>query len=107
MAHDVSRQRERELHEARASAGEPARSSAGFSVDGVLALLVGGADADDVLRAYPGLTRDDLGAMLTGALLQEDEPTADSGPSFISPQEFYREALRREDIRRILAALAK
>ena len=28
-------------------------------------------------------------------------------PTFISPQDFYREAVQREDIRRILAALAK
>ena len=26
---------------------------------------------------------------------------------FVSPEEFYREAVQREDIRRILAALAK
>jgi hypothetical protein len=28
-------------------------------------------------------------------------------PEFVSPQQFYREAVEREDIRRILDALAK
>jgi len=32
---------------------------------------------------------------------------ADDPSGFVSPQDFYREVTQREDIRRILAALAK
>jgi hypothetical protein len=42
---------------------------------------------------------------------QERDPPADDGvaghPSWIMPQDFYREAVQRDDIRRILAALAR
>jgi hypothetical protein len=38
--------------------------------------------------------------------LAVDEAVDEVRP-FVSPEEFYREAMQREDIRRILAALAK
>jgi uncharacterized protein (DUF433 family) len=107
MAHDVSRQRERELQEARALAGQSARNGVSVSANSVLALISGGADADAVLRAYPGLTREDLRAVLADTLMRDDPLVGDGGTGFVSPQAFYREAVQREDVRRILAALAK
>ena len=57
---------------------------------------------DGLVRAYPELTAEDVQAVLAFA----QEKGADT-PGFVSPQQFYREATQREDIRRILDALAR
>ena len=107
MTHDVSRRTDSVLHGAGAPARQTAENGAGIVVGGVLKMLTDGADVEDVLRAFPDLTRDDLRAMLAEVAMREEAPVSDGSTSFISPQEFYREAVQREDIRRILAALAK
>jgi hypothetical protein len=48
------------------------------------------------------LTREDPEPVLVNAA--ENDPAV---PHFISAQDFYREAMQRDDIRRIMAALAK
>ena len=107
MARDVSRHTDRMLHGAEAPAKQPVDNGVGTTVGGVLVMLADGADVDDVLRAFPDLTRGDLRALLADAATREETPVSDGSTSFISPQDFYREAVQREDIRRILAALAK
>jgi hypothetical protein len=107
MTHDVSRQIDSALHRAGAPAEQPAEKSVGISVGGVLDMLTDGADVEDVLRAFPDLTRDELRAMLADVPMREETLVSDGSKTFISPQAFYRDAVQREDIRRILAALAK
>jgi len=53
----------------------------------------------------PNTVRDSAGdESQSPAIEAEIDPGA---PSFVAPQEFYRAASQRADIRRILAALAK
>lgn len=47
------------------------------------------------------------GAEILGPPASTDEREEGAAPAFVSPQQFYRDALKREDVRRILDALAK
>ena len=103
MTHDLSRRIDSMPHEAE----RLAEHGVGISLGGVLVMLADGADVDDVLRAFPDLTCDDLRTLLADVALRQEASMSDASKTFISPQDFYREAVQREDIRRILAALAK
>jgi hypothetical protein len=56
---------------------------------------------DNLFAAFPELSREDVQAALAYAYAK----VADA-PPFRSPPDFYREATRRADIRRILTGLA-
>ena len=107
MTHDLARRTDSMPNGAERPAGQSDEHGAGTSLGGVLVMLADGADVDDVLRAFPNLTCDDLRTLLADAALPEEAVVSDGGKTFISPQDFYREAVGRDDIRRILAALAK
>ena len=107
MTHEVSTDTDSTLQEHGAVAEKPAQNGVGIPVSDVLSMLVDGADIEDVLRAFPGLTRHDLQMLLADAVAREEALARNGDEAFISPQDFYREAVQREDIRRILAALAK
>jgi hypothetical protein len=47
------------------------------------------------------------GAIIPDACVAASESLESAAPHFVSPQQFYRDALKREDIRHILDALAK
>jgi len=78
-----------------------------ISVEMVLAGLSATLDVDALLREYPPLTRDDVKAVLDYAQAQIADQQPPDRAVRPTPQEFYRAATQREDIRRILAALAK
>jgi hypothetical protein len=103
MTHDLSRRSDSMPHEVQ----RLAENGVGTSLGGVLVMLADGADVDDVLRAFPDLTCDDIRTLLADAELREETSMSDASKTFVSPQDFYREAVQREDVRRILAALAK
>ena len=107
MTQDMSRRTGSTLRGAEAPAGQSSEKCVGTALLSMLAMLTDGAAVDDVLRASPGLTRDDLGAMLADAMTRDGTSVADGSQVSMSPQDFYREAVQRQDIRRILAALAK
>ena len=107
MTPDVTKRTDNVLRGAEAPADQLTEKCVGTSMLSILAMLNDGAEVDDVLRASPGLTRDDLCALLAEAVTQKEISRSDGGSTFISPQDFYRESVQREDIRRILAALAK
>lgn len=99
------------VHEPDDSTGKPWVKGAGVSVEAVLATLAANPDVEALLAVYPRLTVDDVRAVLAFAHARivdtsRETPAKDS-PGFVSPQDFYREVTQREDIRRILAALAK
>src|SRR3712207_6698285 len=73
-----------------------------IAVDQVLATLAANPDVDDLVRDFAALTAEHVQAVL--AFAQEQVAAT---PHPVSQQQFYREATRREDIRRILDALAK
>jgi hypothetical protein len=74
----------------------------GVPVERVLARLADNPDVADLLRAFPELSREDVQSVLAYA-----HAKVAGSPAVERPQAFYREATRREDVRRILAALAK
>ena len=82
--------------------GKPVVKGTRIAVDVVLSRLAANPDVDELVRDYPELTAEDVHAVLAFA----QEKVADT-PVFVSPRQFYREATRREDIRRILDALAR
>jgi hypothetical protein len=58
--------------------------------------------AHDPVTDNRDLTPDDAQLVLS-----EAGSEVAGAPGFVSPQDFYREAMKREDVRRIMAALAK
>jgi uncharacterized protein (DUF433 family) len=82
--------------------GKPIVKGSHIPVELVLEKLAANPSIDELFREYPRLTMDDVRAVFAYAR----EKIAEA-PGFVSPQEFYREATQREDVRRILDALAK
>ncbi len=82
--------------------GKPVVKGTRIPVERVIDHLAGNPDLTDLFDAFPELTREDVQAVLayTHAKLADT-------PAFQSPQDFYREATQREDIRRILTELAE
>jgi uncharacterized protein (DUF433 family) len=82
--------------------GKPVVKGTHIPVELVLEKLAANPSIDELLLENPRLTVDDVRAVFAYAR----EKIAET-PDFVSPQEFYREAIQREDVRRILDALAK
>jgi uncharacterized protein (DUF433 family) len=102
MAHEPVDYHDRIVRDPESSLGKPVVKGTRIPVETVLAKLAADPDFDELFRAYPPLTVDDVRAVLAYA----HEKVADT-TSFVSPQELYREAIGREDVRRILDALAQ
>ncbi len=102
MARETVDYHDRIIRDPEISLGKPVVKGTRIPVETVLAKLAADPDFDELFRAYPRLTVDDVRAVLAYA----HEKVVDTA-GFVSPQEFYREATQREDIRRILDALAK
>ena len=102
MAHEIVDYHDRIVRDPEISLGKPVVKGTRISVETVLAQLAADPDFDELFRAYPRLTVDDVRAVLAYA---HEKVAGTAG--FVSPQEFYREATRRDDVRRILDALAK
>jgi hypothetical protein len=71
-------------------------------VEQVIRRLADNPDLDELFGAFPELSREDVQAVLAYAHAKVVE-----APRPQSPQEFYREATQRADIRTILTELAK
>jgi uncharacterized protein (DUF433 family) len=82
--------------------GKPVVKGTRVPVERVIQHLADNPDLTDLIGAFPELTREDVQAVLSYAHAKVAEAGA-----FQSPQDFYREATQREDIRRILTELAK
>src|SRR3954452_20629447 len=102
MAHETINYHDRITYDPEILVGRPVVKGTRIAVDLVLEKLAANPDVDALVQDHPELTRDDVQAVLAYA----QEKVADT-PDFVSPQQFYREATQREDIRRILEALAK
>ncbi len=102
MAHETANYRNHITTDPRIMVGKPVVKGTHIPVERVIRHLVENPDTEDLFSAFPELSREDVQAVLAYA----HERVA-STPAFQSPQDFYREATRREDIRRILAELAK
>jgi uncharacterized protein (DUF433 family) len=102
MAHDAPAYTDRIVQDPRAVVSKPIIKGTDISVDLVLERLAARPDVEQLLADMPRLTVDDVSAVLAYARSRSAEP-----PANISPQDFYREASHRADIRRILDALAK
>jgi uncharacterized protein (DUF433 family) len=102
MAHETVDSRDQIVNGSATQAGKPLANGTRIAADQILARLADNPDVEALLLAYPDLTRGDVQAMLADAQTRTPEPLG-----FVSPQQFYRDAIRREDVRRILDALAK
>jgi len=102
MSYETIDHRERIALDPSVAVGKPLVKGTRVPVEDVLARLAQNPDLAELLRAYPELTRDDVRAVLSYA----HEKVA-GAPAFVSPMRFYREMTRRDDVRRILDALAK
>ena len=91
--------------------GKPVVRGTRIPVERVLARLADNPDLDDLLSAFPELTREDVRAVLAYAQDRVAEPRQDdehaSQASIISPEAFYQQLTSRADIREILTRLAK
>lgn len=102
MAHETVDYHDRIVRSPEILVGKPVVKGTHIPVELVLEKLAANPDIDELFLEYPRLTVDDVRAVFAYAREKVAEP-----PGFVSPQEFYREATRREDIKRILDALAK
>ena len=91
--------------------GEPAVKDTTILVERLLAHLATNPDPDDLLNAFPDLTRDDVMAVLADAqqqvLEQQQVGERASQAWLVSPEAFYRQLTSRSDIRKILTRPAK
>jgi uncharacterized protein (DUF433 family) len=101
MAHRAESHLDRITEDPEIMVGKPVVKGTRIPVERVLAHLVDHPDLADVFDAYPELTREDVQAVLAYA-----HAKVAASPNFQSPQDFCREAIQREDIRRILLELA-
>lgn len=108
MAHDVS-----ERHESSKTTGPSVRDSQSCMDEDrafeelARAILSRDLDAYDPLRSMPVAVREDLLLLIPDILARNKIDETDNGSHGISPEDFYRKAVQREDIRRILTALAQ
>jgi hypothetical protein len=107
MAHDVSQHVDSIVGESVGTGHQFCADDWRAFTDKVRTMLLHGADVDDLRRLTPGLTQDELYSLLGEVLARCEAAKLGADTNFISPQDFYREAVQREDIRRILASLAK
>ena len=107
MAHDVLQHVDSIVAESAETGHQPCTDDWRALTEMVRTMLLDGADVEDMRRLNPSLTEDELCSLLGEILArcEATEPGADT--NFISSRDFYREVVQREDIRRILAALAK
>jgi uncharacterized protein (DUF433 family) len=107
MAQDAPTYANRIVHNPTNTAGTAVVKGTQISVEMVLARLSASLDVDALLQEYPRLTRDDVRAVLDYAQAHLTDQPSSTAAVPLSPQDFYQAATQREDIRRILAALAK
>lgn len=102
MAHDAPPYADRIVQDPQSAVARPIVKGTTVSVEFVLATLAARPDIGQLLADVPPLTVDDVRAVLAYVRDRLAEP-----PTVVSPQDFYREATQRADIRRILDALGK
>lgn len=102
MAHETLEYHDRIVTDPTIMAGKPVVKGTRIPVERVLLQLTESLDFDDVRAAFPDLSREDIQSVLAYA-----HAKISAAPRYQSPQDFYREAMQRDDIRRIMAALAK
>ena len=102
MAAEQPTYRDRIIHDPKIMVGKPVVKGTRIPVERVIQHLADNPDLTELLGAFPELTREDVQAVLAYA-----HAKVAAAPAFQSPQDFYREATQREDIRRILTELAK
>jgi uncharacterized protein (DUF433 family) len=102
MAQETIDYQDRIITDPEIMAGRPVVRGTRVPVKLVLGQLARNPDLEALYAAYPELTREDVQAVLAYAHDKVAEPCM-----FQSPQDFYREATQREDVRQILAELAK
>ncbi len=103
MAHETIDFRDRITTNPRVMVGKPVVKGTRIPVERVILHLATTLDTEDVFSTFPELSREDVQAVLAYAYEQVVAAT----PAFQTPQDFYKEAIQREDIRRILTELAK
>jgi uncharacterized protein (DUF433 family) len=101
VTHETINYRDHITQDPASMVGKPVVKGTRIPVDVVLTRFAANPDVDALLQDYPELTRDDVRAVLAYA---HEQAAGSSG--FVSPQQFYRGAMQRADIRHILDALA-
>jgi uncharacterized protein (DUF433 family) len=111
MAQEKLDYKDRITIDPRVMVGKPVVRGTRIPVERVLARLADNPNPDDLLIAFPELTRDDVRAVLAYAENRVAEPGQDgertTPSSLVSPEAFYKQLTSRADIREILTRLAK
>lgn len=108
LAHQTVDHHDRITRDPHVLVGKPVVKGTRIPVDLVLARLAANLDVDQLVNAYPELTRDDVRAVLAYAhdRIQAEETPAEP-PRAVSPQQFYAEITKRADVSELMRRLAR
>ena len=87
--------------------GQPVIKGNRIPVELVLEHLAHNPDLEDLFGTFPELTREDVRAVMAYARDRIRSDGGSAAPTLPSPQDFYAEVTKREDVSEILRRLAQ